>query len=184
MLSCWWDSTKARAGPDKGIEMFGIELELAHNRTQRRPLVFSLAGLALWMLLLSSAAAALRAAPSAAHRVMEGKLIFVSGTGPALESQGKRYPLAGRNQYIFHTLADKRLRNDEVRLTGSLQTDGAFQVDEFYTIHHGELYRVRYYCETCNIAALEPGRCVCCQQPTELQEVPLNKGDQKVLITH
>ena len=36
----------------------------------------------------------------------------------------------------------------------------------------------------CHIVALEPGRCVCCQQPTELQEVPLNKQDRKVLTTH
>jgi hypothetical protein len=34
---------------------------------------------------------------------------------------------------------------------------------------------VRYFCEVCNVEALEPGDCVCCQAPTELQEVPVDK---------
>jgi hypothetical protein len=126
----------------------------------------------------------LRAADKTDLQTLEGKLNFVPGTGPVLETPGKQYALAGRNQYIFNTLKDERLRNDQVRMEGKMRSDGNFQVDDFYTIHHGELYRIRYYCETCNIVALEPGKCVCCQQPTELQEVPLNKQDHRVLITH
>lgn len=100
-----------------------------------------------------------------------------------VKTVAKEYALAGRYHYIFMTLEDKRLRNDEVRLNGQFLSDGKFRVDELYTIHHGELYRIRYFCETCNIAALGPGRCVCCQKPTELQEIPLNKNDKKILIT-
>lgn len=96
----------------------------------------------------------------------------------------KEYALAGRNQYLFATLGDKRLRNDEVRLKGFFRKDGNFQVQELNTIHHGELYRIRYYCERCNIVALKPGPCMCCQHPVELQEIPLNKKDKKILITH
>ena len=44
-----------------------------------------------------------------------------------------------------------------------------------YTLHDGKVFKVRYFCATCNIIALEPGNCVCCQQPTELQEVPVEK---------
>jgi hypothetical protein len=116
--------------------------------------------------------------------VLQGKLLFVQGTGPVVKTSEKQYPLAGRYQYIFKTLEDKRLRNDEVRLAGKFVADGKFQVDDLYTIHHGELYRIRYFCETCDIAALGPGHCVCCQKPTELQEIPLNKNDKKILITH
>jgi hypothetical protein len=121
---------------------------------------------------------------NAAERTLQGKLLFVKGTGPVVQTTQKQYPLAGRNKYIFATLEDKRLRDDEVRLKGEMRADGNFQVDDLYTIHHGELYRIQYYCETCNIVGLGPGRCVCCQQPTELQEIPLNKNDKKVLITH
>jgi hypothetical protein len=150
-----------------------------------RSLLTNLAGTVLCGLLLTSVVIPLRAAEKTTdNQILEGKLIFIPGTGPVLQTPDKNYPLAGRNQYVFHTLEDKRLRNDKVRLEGKTRPDGNFQVNDLYTIHHGELYRIRYYCETCNIVALQPGRCVCCQQPTELQEIPLNKSDHKVLITH
>jgi hypothetical protein len=118
------------------------------------------------------------------QQTLQGKLLFIQGTGPVVKTSEKQVPLAGRYEYIFRTLEDKRLRNDEVRLKGEYQADGNFRVDNIFTIHHGEVYRVRYFCETCNIVGLGPGRCVCCQQPTELQEVPVNKDDKKILITH
>jgi len=149
----------------------------------RSPLA-GLAGIVLCVPFLCSAAVALRAADKTDEQTLEGKLILVPGTGPVLATSSRHVPLAGRNHYVFNTLEDKRLRDDEVRLEGTMRADGNFQVNDLYTIHHGELYRIRYFCETCNIAALEPGRCVCCQQPTELQEVPLNQHDHKVLITH
>jgi hypothetical protein len=119
-----------------------------------------------------------------ARKTLQGKLLFIQGDGPVLKTEAKQVSLAGRYEYIFRTLEDKRLRNDEVRLKGEYQADGNFRVDNIFTIHHGEVYRVRYFCETCNIVGLGPGRCVCCQQPTELQEVPVNKDDKKILITH
>ena len=118
------------------------------------------------------------------EQTLQGKLLFIKGTGPVVQTAKKQYPLAGRNKYVFATLEDKRLRDDEVRLEGKFRADGNFQVDDLYTIHHGELYRIRYFCETCNIVGLGPGKCVCCQQPTELQEVPVDKNDTKILITH
>ncbi|HZT69765.1 MAG TPA: hypothetical protein VFC10_08460 [Terriglobia bacterium] len=121
---------------------------------------------------------------SDSQQTLEGKLVNAQGTCPLLKTATKSVPLAGRYDYIFRTLEDKRLGNDDVRLEGKYLADGNFQVDTIYTIHHGELYRVRYYCETCNIVGLGPGKCVCCQQPTELQEVPVNKDDKNVLITH
>jgi hypothetical protein len=119
-----------------------------------------------------------------AQKTLQGKLLFIQGTGPVVKTTTKQVPLAGRYEYIFRTLEDKRLRDDEVRLIGEFVADGNFRVDDIFTIHHGEVYRVRYFCETCNIVGLGPGRCVCCQQPTELQEVPVNKNDKKILITH
>ena len=59
-----------------------------------------------------------------------------------------------------------------------MKRDGTLEVARLYTIHQGKLFRVRYYCDVCNIAALEPGPCVCCQRPTELQEIPVSETDQ------
>ncbi len=98
--------------------------------------------------------------------------------GPVLKTQKKEYALAGKTSYLFHTLQDKRLLHREVRLEGTARPDGTFQVERLYTLRDGKLYRVRYYCQVCNIEALEPGDCVCCQQPTELQEIPVSQSDR------
>lgn len=103
----------------------------------------------------------------------QGKLTTVPGIGPVLKTQKKDFPLAGKTSYLFHTLQDKRLLEREVRLDGVERADGTFEVERIYTVHDGKLFRVRYYCEVCNIEALEPGICVCCQQPTDLQEIPV-----------
>jgi len=161
----------------------GASVGLKRAGMFRAPLA-SVASMALCATFLCSAAVALRAADKTDEQTLEGKLILVPGTGPVLATSHKQVPLAGRNHYVFKTLEDKRLRNDEVRLEGTMRADGNFQVNILYTVHHGELYSIRYYCETCNIVALAPGRCVCCQQPTELQEIPVNKHDHQVLITH
>lgn len=114
---------------------------------------------------------------------LEGKLVSLAGSGPTLKSAKKEYRLAGKTSYLFHTLQDKRLADRAVRLEGTEKPDGSFEVERVYTLHGGKLYRVRYYCEVCNIEALEPGDCVCCQQPTELQEIPVDDPSAKVIIT-
>jgi hypothetical protein len=128
------------------------------------------------------------AATPPANVILRGQLMQLHGTIPVIETSGKAIMLAGMNHYIFRTLQDKRLAKDEVELHGHQLPDGFFQVDSFYTIHHGKRYWIRYYCETCNIAALAPGHCVCCQQPTELQQIPVGVSggpDPKgVIITH
>lgn len=122
-------------------------------------------------------------ARGASSETLQGKLGFKTGIGPVVEIAGKTTTLSARNSYLFHTLGDERLRNREVRLEGTRLPDGSFQVERLFTVREGKLYRVRYYCETCNIVALEPGPCVCCQQPTELQEVPVDSSDKHIFIT-
>lgn len=117
-----------------------------------------------------------RAAEAKAPAILQGEMTLLPGKRPAVESHGKLTMLASGNSYLFHTLQDKRLAGKEVRLEGSLRPDGAFETAKLFTVHNGKLYRVRYYCEVCNIAAIEPGKCVCCQQPTELQEIPVDRA--------
>jgi len=127
------------------------------------------------------AAPPLRAAQGVARHlaVLDGKLLSIPGQGPALRIHEKAQPLSATTTYLFHTLQDKRLGNREVRVEGSMKADGTFEVERLYTIANGKLFRVRYFCKLCNIEALEPGDCVCCQQPTELQEIPVTGSDAK-----
>ena len=105
--------------------------------------------------------------------VLEGQLLSTSADCPVLRTHGKDQTLSAYTTYLYHTLQDKRLANREVRLEGMMKGDGTFEVERLYTVKDGKLYRVRYFCKVCNIEALEPGNCVCCQQPTELQEIPV-----------
>ena len=116
------------------------------------------------------------AAQGTAHGLaaLEGKLLSIPGEGPVLRMHEKDQPLSATTTYLFHTLLDKRLANREVRAEGTMKADGTFEVERLYTLKDGRLYRVRYFCRTCNIEALEPGDCVCCQHPTELQEIPVD----------
>ncbi len=132
---------------------------------------------------LPGAALPSRSGQTKAPVTLEGKLVSLAGNGPTLKAVKKEYRLAGKTSYLFHTLQDRRLADHEVRLEGTEKADGSFEVERVYTLHGGKLYRVRYYCEVCNIEALEPGDCVCCQQPTELQEIPVDDPGAKMIVT-
>ncbi len=106
---------------------------------------------------------------------LEGKLLATAPGGPFLATAGKQVRLTAKLSFLLHTLEDKRLEDREVRLEGAVEPDGAFEVDRLFTVKDGKLFKVRYYCEICNIAAVEPGNCVCCQRPTELQEIPVSE---------
>ncbi len=104
--------------------------------------------------------------------VLDGELLTNQAGLPMLKINGREEALSANTPYLLHTLEDKRLAGRQVHLEGIAKPDGTFEAHWLYTVHDGKLYSVRYYCPRCNIVALEPGNCVCCQQPTELQEIP------------
>jgi len=124
------------------------------------------------MALSSLLASSLWAAQAKPLTVLEGKLLTTRGDCPLLKIGDREQALSANTPYLLHTMQDKRLDGREVRLEGLAKPDGSFEVQWLYTVHDGKLFKVRYFCATCNIVALEPGLCVCCQQPTELQEIP------------
>jgi hypothetical protein len=130
----------------------------------------------LAVILASLLASSLWAEQSKPLTVLKGELLTTRGDCPLLKTPDRELALSANTPYLLHTMQDKRLDGREVRLEGTAQPDGSFEVQWLYTIHDGQLFRVRYFCATCNIVALEPGNCVCCQQPTELQEIPEEKS--------
>lgn len=128
------------------------------------------------LLLASLSASGLGAAQNKAPAALEGTLLATGSACPILKTHGKERGLSATTPYLFHTLEDKRLDGRVVRVEGTEKSDGSFEVQWLYTIQKGKLFRVRYYCQVCNIVALEPGPCVCCQQPTELQEIPVEES--------
>jgi hypothetical protein len=86
-------------------------------------------------------------------------------------AEGSKYQVAG-DSISNAQLRDGQLIGREWELVGSFRPDGRFDIVKLFTIKDGKRYRVTYYCEICNIVTHEPGRCMCCQGPTELREVP------------
>jgi hypothetical protein len=134
-------------------------------------------GWALAAALASLLASSLWAAQAKPLTVLQGTLQTTRGDCPLVKINGREQALSANTPYLLHTMQDKRLDGREVRLEGTQKPDGSFEVQWLYTVHNGKLYKVRYFCATCNIVALEPGNCVCCQQPTELQEIPYEKSE-------
>jgi len=144
-----------------------------HHSTEIKRLRFGM--LLLGIIVLAPTGFA-QAHPSDPLPFLTGKLETLPGTGLVLQTAKTNYSLTARTTYLLHTLQDRRLANRQVRLEGTKKPDGTFEVAKLFTVRNGKLYRVRYFCEICNIEALEPGNCVCCQQPTELQEIPVEEA--------
>jgi len=139
--------------------------------------------LALASFMVGISSPALGQSPSTnAFETLQGRLSVAGGGGPTLKTALRDYTLSAKSTYLVHTLQDQRLLNREVRVEGTLKTDHTFEVSHLFTVRDGRLYKVRYYCDICNIAALEPGNCVCCQRPTELQEIPLNEVGKDTVV--
>jgi len=120
--------------------------------------------------------------PVSKPEVLEGRLIAAGGDKRILKTPQHDYALSANTPSLLHTLQDERLANRELRLEGAETPDGGFEVAHLFTVRNGKLYKVRYYCEICNITALEPGKCVCCQRPTELQETPVSEVGKDTVV--
>ena len=107
--------------------------------------------------------------------IIHGTLVHVEDGSPVLVAGQRRYRLKAKQEHLAATLRDEHLRDRKMRLEGRLNGEGTFEVVKLFTVRDGQLYKVRYYCEICNITAVQPGPCVCCQSPTEFQEIPATR---------
>jgi hypothetical protein len=104
---------------------------------------------------------------------IQGKLAVEKGKTAVLESGGKATRLTSDNESIAETFQDVRLSGRELKLAGKWKGNGSFEVHDFFVVHGDKLFRLIYFCDTCNITTFSPGICLCCQQPTVPMEVPL-----------
>jgi hypothetical protein len=173
-------------GPNAGGNPLSRELDPRLRGGDRIEFVSAQRFLALGMLAVAfcfaSPSALASQAADAKMQFIEGRVVQESMLGPVLKTATKEYPLTSEMNYLIRTLQDPRLAKSELRLEGTLDANGHFSVERILSVHEGKVYCVRYFCETCNIEGLGPGRCVCCQQPTELQEVPLDPNDHHIII--
>ena len=79
-----------------------------------------------------------------------------------------------RNRFSKPLFVEESLQQKTLVITGKvLPRSNILTVDKIRSIHDGKLHDVYYYCDVCAIKAVEPGPCMCCQQPVELVEKPV-----------
>ena len=123
-------------------------------------------------LFLAVAAVAL-AATSDQTQVLRGRLRQPGGGKPPVieAAGGKTYAVSG-DEFTVAQMADPKLKDREFELEGRFAGPGHFAAAKLFTIKDGKRYVVTYWCDICSIRTHMPGRCMCCQGPTELQEQP------------
>ncbi len=123
--------------------------------------------------LLALAAAAL-AATSDQAPVLRGHLRQPGGGKPPVieTAEGKTYTVSG-DAFTVAQMADPKLKDRELELEGSFDAPGHFAATKLFTLKNGKRYKVTYWCDICSIRTHMPGRCMCCQGETELQELPV-----------
>jgi len=116
----------------------------------------------------------------AAHApTWQGTLQQTAGAAPKLHTATHDYVLTGQADYTLHTLEDSHLAGATLKVHGRVLPDGRLEVARFFVVRAGKLYKVRYFCETCNIVVYEPGPCPCCQQPLHFQEIPQSEAEKE-----
>lgn len=137
------------------------------------------------VLLLAAGPTILEGAPVQKEKLtIEGRVVCVDargsevkcGTDPqrfALKTDGGDLYLFSAKDPLANLFKDERVRQRRFRVKVWTREDRYVDIVKIYSIKHGQLYDIYFYCPTCNIRSYEAGDCWCCHQPYELREVPV-----------
>ena len=122
-------------------------------------------------LALIGLAALLAGSSMAANQVLRGRLRQEPGKPPVIQTADqKTYTFAG-DEFTRAQMADPKLNGREMELEGRFASPGQFEAIRIFTLKDGKRHKVTYWCDVCSIRTHMPGRCMCCQAETELQEL-------------
>lgn len=110
---------------------------------------------------------------SGTDETIQGRLLVRTGKKSVLHNNDGSISLTSPNDQIAGTLEDSRLTGKELKLLGTHSSPDLFEVKDMFVVRPDGLFRVIYFCETCNITTFSPANCECCQEPTVPLEVPL-----------
>jgi len=82
---------------------------------------------------------------------------------------GQKHAVTG-DIFSLGQLRDPRLAGRVWELEGIPSPNAPFEIQKLFTIKDDKRYVVTYYCDVCHIYTHEPGKCMCCQDETVLQE--------------
>jgi len=131
--------------------------------------------ISVWGILLAIAVSAKPAGES-----LRGTLTLQAGNKPAIETRDSKVVFLEGDEQTAAVLRDERLTGADLEVIGHFKATGVFVVDPIHTkamfVHkEGQRLMITYYCRVCSIRTYSPGKCMCCQQETELDLIPLNQ---------
>jgi hypothetical protein len=110
---------------------------------------------------------------STTEQVLHGKIRQERGKPPMIvTAEKKAYTVTG-DDFTKAQMGDSRLNGREIEVGGHFTSATNFEAARLYTLKNGKRYEITYWCDVCSIRTHMPGRCMCCQGPTELQELPV-----------
>jgi hypothetical protein len=110
---------------------------------------------------------------------LRGRLVQKPGKKAFLETADRGLIALEGDQETSGVINDPRLAGAELEITGRFTAESRFAIDPYTSKHSvflhkgGKTYTISYWCEVCAIRTYSPGKCMCCQEETELdlQEV-------------
>lgn len=110
---------------------------------------------------------------STTEQALHGKIRQQTGKPPMIVTPDqKAYTVTG-DDFTKAQMADSRLNGREIEVDGHFTSATNFEATHLYTIKNGKRYDITYWCDVCSIRTHLPGPCMCCQGPTQLQELPV-----------
>jgi hypothetical protein len=108
------------------------------------------------------------------HRLYQADLSTQHEHQYGFKTNDGRFFTLLRTKYSEALFADKRLHEKELLLNGRLFPDTQiFEPISLRSVRGGVVNDILYHCGVCEIYAVAPGICECCQDPMELQERPV-----------
>lgn len=95
-------------------------------------------------------------------------------------TQGGDFYTLLRTKWSEGLFVDERMRSKELILIGRvLPGTRIFDLSALRSVKDNKVYDLYYYCEVCAIRTLMPGPCMCCREPVELVEKPLEQSSRE-----
>ncbi|MEK7406925.1 MAG: aldose 1-epimerase, partial [Acidobacteriota bacterium] len=138
---------------------------------------------------LPAALLALRSLAQAPKSTLRGKLAQAARRKPALLTPEGRTVLLDAEADTLSVVNDARLHGMDMEAAGEFTAPDQFRVGPFHlrsllVLKGGKKYEVTYWCEVCAIRTYTPGKCMCCQQETQLDlREPLMSNAQNYSAT-
>ncbi|MEW6161042.1 MAG: hypothetical protein AB1813_26740 [Verrucomicrobiota bacterium] len=108
------------------------------------------------------------------HRLYQAELPTGHAHLWGLRTENEELYTLLRGKYSEAIFVDAPVRGKELVVKGRLfPKSHLFEPFRMRSVINGVIHDLFYYCEICDIEAVEPAECACCHGPVELREEPL-----------